>query len=112
MFKSIDVGLKGIAWSPKGYLLTIHNSNGELFKIDLKQGGEVSKVITKTFFPGGDGLLLDSAENLVLIQNKGVHKIYEIRSNNNWKADEINAYSLLVDRFHQLTTGTMNGNKL
>lgn len=112
LFKSEDVGLNGIVWHPDGYLIVAHNSNGQLFKIDLAQPDRVSKIQIKTFFPGADGLLWDAGGNLVLVQNKGVHKVFQLMSGDNWQTAEIKAYTLMTDRFHQPTTATMKDGKV
>jgi sugar lactone lactonase YvrE len=112
LFKTNGVGLNGIEWSSKGYLIVAHNTNGQLLKIDTKQPDKIAKVKINTFFPGADGLLWNAAGNLVLIQNKGVNKVFELVSNDNWESAEIKSATLLVDRFHQPTTATLNTGKL
>ena len=89
-----------------------HNTNGQLLKIDLKHPGKIIKVKIKQFFPGADGLLWDAAGNLALIQNKGVNKVFELVSNDNWESAEVKSTTLVVDRFHQPTTATLNMGKL
>ena len=110
LFKSIDVGLNGIVWHPKGFIIVAHNTNGALYKIDMS--GKVQKVQNNTFFPGADGLLWDNAGNLALVQNKGVNKIYQLRSADNYRSAEVIESTLLVDRFDYPTTLTKKGNQL
>lgn len=112
LFKSIEVGLNGIVWSPKGYLIVAHNTNGELYKVDVKQPANITKVKIKWFFPGADGLLFDAQGNLILVQNKGVNKVFQLASRNNWQSAEINGATLLVDRFDYPTTATLMGVKV
>jgi len=111
-FKSEDIGLNGIEWSPDGYLIVAHNSKGQLFKVDLREPERITKIQVKTFFPGADGLLWDSAGNLVLLQNKGVNKAFQLTSNDKWKSAEVKAYTLVEDRLHHPTTATMNKGKI
>ncbi|XP_077219101.1 uncharacterized protein LOC143853260 [Tasmannia lanceolata] len=60
------VGLNGIVYHPKGFLLVIHTSTGDLFKIDTMKE-EVRKVeITKGSLFVGDGLELLSPTKLVV----------------------------------------------
>lgn len=107
-FSSVDVGLNGIEWHPEGFLIVAHNTSGQLFKVDVAQPQKITKIGTKTFFPGADGLLWDAEGNLVLIQNKGVNKAFQLMSKDNWLSAEIVAYTLLTDRLHYPTTATLN----
>lgn len=111
-FGSPDVGLNGILWHPKGFLIAVHNSNGQLFKIDLAQPQQILKIQSKAFFPGADGLLWDAAGNLVLVQNKGVNKVFQLASADEWKTAELKAYTLMADRFHHPTTATLKDGKV
>lgn len=111
-FKSIDVGLNGIEWHPQGFLLVAHNTTGQLFKVDMAQPERITKIQMKTFFPGADGLLWDAEGNLVLIQNKGVNKAFQLVSKDNWQSAEVKAYTLVADRLHYPTTGTLNNKKV
>ncbi|MGB8192397.1 MAG: hypothetical protein WCF67_10785 [Chitinophagaceae bacterium] len=112
LFKSEDVGLNGIVWSSKGYLVVAHNTKGQLLKVSTAQPGSVTVIKTKSFFPGADGLLWDQNENLVLIQNKGVNKVFRLSSADNWQSAEIEAYTLMEDRFHYPTTSTLANGKI
>lgn len=111
-FKSEDVGLNGIEWHPKGFLIVAHNTSGLLYKIDMAQPERITKVQMKTFFPGADGLLWDAEGALVLMQNKGANKIFQLTSKDNWQSAEVKAYTLLEDRLHHPTTAALNNNKV
>ena len=111
-FKSEDVGLNGIEWSPDGFLVVAHNTNGQLYKIDMVQPERITKIQQKTFFPGADGLLWDNAGNLVLIQNKGVNKAFQLTSKDGWQSAEVKGYTLLEDRLHHPTTVTLSNGML
>lgn len=111
-FKSEDVGLNGIEWSRDGFLIVAHNTNGQLYKIDLLQPERITKIQIKTFFPGADGLLWDAAGNLILIQNKGVNKAFQLVSKDNWQSAELKGYTLVEDRLHHPTTLTMKDGML
>lgn len=104
LFKGMGIGLNGIAWNPKGYLLTINDANGNILKIDL-QSKNVATVKTSQFFPGGDGLLLVSGK-LYLVQNKGVNKISILQSRDDWKTAELVCATAAVDRFQNPSTLT------
>jgi len=112
LFKSVAIGLNGIVVHPKGFLLTVNNGNGTILKVDLKNPADVQKVKTDVFFPGADGLLLNRENNLVLIQNKGVNRVFEIKSSDEWKTAKVIASTKVEDRFQNPTTSTMSGDKI
>ncbi len=111
-FKSEDVGLNGIIFHPQGYLLVAHNTSGAIFKVDIKNPKLVSKVTLKTFFPGADGLLWASPNNLVLVQNKGVNKAFQLGSTDNWMSAEVKAATATADRFQYPTTATLQDGRV
>jgi sugar lactone lactonase YvrE len=110
LFAGTDVGLNGIVWHKEGYLLVVNSSQGQLYKIDLSNPANITKVQQPAFFPGGDGLLWDEQGNLVLVQNEGSHKIFRLRSANNWQSCELVAATSFEDRFSQPSTATLKGN--
>ncbi len=112
LFKSEDVGLNGILFHPQGYLLVAHNTNGVLLKVDVRDPKRITTVKIKTLFPGADGLLWASPNNLVLIQNKGVNKAFQLSSNDNWMTAEVKAATATEDRFQYPTTGTMQDSRI
>lgn len=101
---SIDVGLNGIVWSNKGFLIVANSSQGQLYKIDINNPTSISVIHQTTFFPGADGLLWDTKGNLLLAQNRGVHKIFQLTSKDNWGSCEVIASTLATDRFIQPST--------
>lgn len=106
LFKTKDIGLNGIAYHPKGYLLAVNNGAGAILKVDLKNPKNVTKVKIDQFFPGADGLLVDKQNNLILIQNKGVNKAFMISSGDDWKTAMVKGSTPLDARFHNPTTAT------
>jgi hypothetical protein len=112
LFKSEDVGLNGILFHPQGYLLVAYNTNGVLLKVDVRDPKRITTVKIKTLFPGADGLLWASPNNLVLIQNKGVNKAFQLSSNDNWMTAEVKAATAAEDRFQYPTTGTMQDSRI
>jgi len=68
--------------------------------------------VMRNFFPGADGLLLDENGDLVLIQNKGVDKIYKIQSADNWLSATVTAATVATDRFQNPTTATFANGKV
>lgn len=111
-FRAVDIGLNGIVWSPDGYLIVAHNSDGNLYKIDISDPRRITRIKQQTFFPGADGLLWDAQGNLVLVQNKGVHKIFRLSSRDNWQSAEVTASTLAADRFHQPSTAASRKNMI
>ncbi|KAK3151415.1 hypothetical protein QOZ80_3AG0245580 [Eleusine coracana subsp. coracana] len=59
------VGLNGIVYHPNGYLLVVHTSGGDLFKVDPKTGS-VRKVDVRGSLKQGDGLELLSPTRLAV----------------------------------------------
>uniref|UniRef100_A0A0D9VT75 SMP-30/Gluconolactonase/LRE-like region domain-containing protein n=1 Tax=Leersia perrieri TaxID=77586 RepID=A0A0D9VT75_9ORYZ len=74
------VGLNGIVYHPNGYLLVIHTSGGDLFKVDPKTGS-VHVVRVQGSLKTGDGLALLSPTRLVAAGL--VSRLVE--SNDDWK---------------------------
>jgi sugar lactone lactonase YvrE len=109
LFKTKDIGLNGIAYHPRGYLIAVNNGAGAILKIDLKNPKNVTKVKINQFFPGADGLLIDKLNNLILIQNKGVNKAFMISSNDEWKTATVKGHTTLEERFQNPTTATLSG---
>lgn len=111
LFKGTDIGLNGIAVNSSGYLITVNNSDGTILKVDLKQPKKVSKVKIDGHFPGADGIMIDGTGNLVLIQNKGVNKVYTISSGDNFMSAKVVSATDGNDRFAQPSTGIMRNGK-
>jgi hypothetical protein len=112
MFKTEGVGLNGIVFHPSGYLLTVSSGTGAVYKVDLKNPKSISKVATEQFFMNGDGLLLTGNNKLVLVQNGGSDKIYELTSEDNFVSAKISASTLVADRFTYPSTATMANDKV
>ncbi|WP_153797338.1 gluconolaconase [Foetidibacter luteolus] len=112
LFKGFDIGLNGIVYHPNGYLLAVNNNNGSILKIDVLNSSMIQTVMTDNFFPGADGLLLDKNNNLILVQNKGVNKIFMLQSKDDFKTAVIVAATSTEDRFAQPSTATYQGDKL
>jgi sugar lactone lactonase YvrE len=111
-FAATGTGLNGIVWHPDGFLLVNNNANGSLLKVDLNDPQQVSKVQVNQFFPGADGLLLDGQNNLVLVQNKGVNKIFKLASTDKWASAKVIAATQSKDMFNFPSTATQKGNEV
>ena len=111
-FKSEDVGLNGILYHPQGYLIVDHNTNGALYKIDLKNPKTITPVKIKGLFPGADGMVWQSPSMLAMVQNKGVNKIWQISSSDNWATAEVKGVTATLDNFQHPTTAAVQDGRV
>ncbi len=113
-FLGEGIGLNGIVYHPDGYLIVVKKDDGQLFKISLDNNRGISTIKTNQKFVGGDGLVLTTNDELIVIANRASGQITEtvflISSNDNWQSAE------LKDQYNfgmvYLTTGTIRKNKL
>jgi DNA-binding beta-propeller fold protein YncE len=112
LFKGEDVGLNGIAYNPQGFLLVDDSRTGSVYKVDLANPKNIKKVNINNFFPGADGLIMQDANTLLLIQNQGVDKVFKIESTDNWATAKIKAATGGEDRFQHPSTGTIANGKV
>lgn len=110
-FASAGVGLNGIVVHPGGYLLVANNGAGALLKVDLRDPQRVGRVMIDQFFPGADGLLLDGRD-LLLVQNKGVNKVFRLASADNWQRAAVVAATKMEDRFSYPSTLTKRNQEI
>jgi len=112
LFETKGVGLNGIVYHPSGFLLVVSSGTGTIYKVDIKDPKKVNKVTTDQYFMNGDGLLLLSENKLVLVQNGGSDKIYELTSEDNWQSAKLTATTMATDRFTYPSTATRAGDKV
>ena len=112
IFKGDDIGLNGIAYNPDGYLLVDNDREGALYKIPVNNPNDITKVNIRTFFPGCDGLVLTDKNTLVLIQNKGVNKVFQLTTINGWQSAAVTAATAGKDHFQQPSAGVADNGKL
>lgn len=112
LFKTEGIGLNGIVWHPSGYLLSVSSGTGTIYKINIDDPKKVSKVLTEQFLMNGDGLLLTGSQKLVVVQNGGSDKIYELTSSDNWHSAKLSASTLVADRFTYPSTATKADGKI
>lgn len=112
LFKTKGIGLNGIVYHPAGYLLAVSSGTGAIYKIDLSNPKNVTKVRTEQFFVNGDGLLLQNNQKLIVVQNGGSDKIYELTSEDNWTSAKLSAATLVADRFTYPSTATKAQDKI
>ncbi|MFD1258369.1 gluconolaconase [Mucilaginibacter terrae] len=107
LFESIDIGLNGIVYHPLGFLIVNNNSKGAIYKIDMKNPQNITRVKVKTLFPGADGMLIGPGGSIIVVQNKSVDKVHQLTSTDNWQTAEVQGSTTAEDRYQQPSTGTM-----
>lgn len=112
LFKTKGIGLNGIVYHPAGYLLVCSSGTGAIYKIEIADPRKITKVATEQFFVNGDGLLLTGTTKLILVQNGGSDKIYELESKDNWASAALSASTLAADRFTYPSTATKAKDKV
>lgn len=88
-FWSANIGLNGIVYHPAGYLLTVNSGAGAIFKVSLSDPKNITKVKIDQFFPGGDGIVLETNNTIALVQNQSVNKVFKLVSNDNWQTAKV-----------------------
>lgn len=105
-FGGEGIKLNGIVAHPDGYLLAVRMDSGDLYKFNLKTK-EITQVALPMPMPGGDGLLLDADNNLMLVQNdKGV--VRRLHSTDGWKTASLTG-STQSPLSYPTTLTTVNG---
>lgn len=112
LYKTKGIGLNGIVWHKGGFLLASSGARGALYKIPLSSPNSPEKVAMANFFMNADGLVLNAADTLTLVQNGGAEKIYKLVSNDNWKSAEMAATTLVADRFSYPSTAVLRGSQV
>ncbi|HET6337459.1 MAG TPA: hypothetical protein VFG30_29745 [Polyangiales bacterium] len=95
------ISLNGLVVHPDGYLLVIKKSDGTLFKVPLANPSTFTKVEIATQLVGGDGVLLASDKNLVIIANqvpgKASNAAFSLFSEDGWATARVRATQPLGD---------------
>jgi sugar lactone lactonase YvrE len=99
LFKTEGIGINGIVWHPAGFLLTASSGTGQIYKVDISNPKNVSKVMAEQFFVNADGILLNDSNTLTLVQNGGSDKIYKLKTEDNFNSVKLSASTLVADRF-------------
>ena len=84
-FSNANFGLNGIVYHPDGYLIVANTGQGNLFKVDLKNGNLVSQITEFGPLPG-DGLTLLNNDLYVVT---GGARVAQLRSADSWKTAKI-----------------------
>ncbi|GEP51153.1 hypothetical protein FNO01nite_18250 [Flavobacterium noncentrifugens] len=112
LFKTEGVGLNGIVWNPGNFLLVSSSGAGTVFKVDVANPTNITRVELPQFFMNADGLLLNDSSTLTLVQNGGSNRIYQLQSTDNWKSAKVKSATKYEDRFAFPSTATANKNEV
>ena len=108
LFKTEGVGLNGIVWHEGNFLLVASSGAGTVFKVNIANPTDISRVSLPQFFMNADGLLLTDPNTLTLVQNGGSNRIYQLLTNDNWKSAKVKSATKFEDRFAFPSTATAN----
>jgi len=108
LFMTEGVGLNGIVWNPGNFLLVASSGAGTIFKVDVANPMNITRVELPQFFMNADGLLLNDANTLTLVQNGGSNRIFQLQSSDNWKSAKVKSATKYEDRFAFPSTATAN----
>ena len=106
-WKKEGFNLNGIVFHPNGYLIAVQSNTGELFKIELKNPKIITKITTDLFL-GGDGLILNGKNELVVISNSK-KEAYKINTMDNFTTAKVSKTTATEMNFP--TTGVFVNNK-
>jgi DNA-binding beta-propeller fold protein YncE len=109
LFKTEGIGINGIVYHPRGFLLVDNTGTGAICKVDINNPTSVQKVKINQFFIGSDGMLLSDTNMLTVVVNGGNEKIYKLKSDDNWQSARLAATTLIADRFTYPSTATRAG---
>ncbi|XP_060214624.1 uncharacterized protein LOC132641600 [Lycium barbarum] len=74
------VGLNGIVYNTRGYLLVVQSNTGKLFKVNVNDGTARTVTLTKDL-TGGEGISVRK-DGVVLVVSR--NKLYFLKSNDGW----------------------------
>ena len=89
LFTGEGFNLNGIVHHPDGYLLVAKHNSGEVFRVSTTGDRSVQRVQLPEALPGADGLVLDGAKRLVVVQNAGKDRVVELVSGDGWRSASI-----------------------
>lgn len=113
-FAGEGVNLNGLVVHPDGYLLVIKKSDGALFKVPLNEPERFSRLTVAERFVGGDGLLLASKRDLLIVANQvpgqAANSAYALSSDDAWASATLRAVEPLGSSYP--TTAVLRGDAL
>src|SRR5690606_22087695 len=91
----------------------VDNSNtGRIYKITINNPENILNLDINQYFLGADGLLLQAHDTLTVVVNGGNDKIYQLKTEDNWKSARLCGTTSLLDRFTYPSTATINQNEI
>lgn len=100
-FVGEGINLNGLVVHPDGYLLVIKKSDGTLFKVPLDKPAALVQVKLDAPIIGGDGVLLASDRNLVIIANQvpgtASNAAFALTTQDGWNSAKLQAKAALGD---------------
>jgi sugar lactone lactonase YvrE len=112
MFETEGIGVNGIVYHPNGYLLVDNTNTGRIYKVDINNPQNVQRVDIEQYFLGADGMVLNDSSRLTIVVNGGNEKIYQLKSEDNWKSAKLAASTLIADRFSYPATATVSNDEV
>lgn len=113
-FRGAGFTLNGIQVHEGGFLLVVKKSDGKLFRIPLDHPATFSEVKLPEPLVGGDGLVLVSPRELVVIANRAgavvANQVYTLVSDDNWQSARIAEKAALEDTY--ATTGVKHDGRV
>ncbi len=82
LWKGEGFNLNGIVCTNDGYLLAAQSNTGFVYKIEIKNPKNISKVNTAAIV-GADGLILHNENELIVVSN-GSQKVHKIKTTDHW----------------------------
>ncbi|MBE9462671.1 gluconolaconase [Dyadobacter subterraneus] len=108
-YETKGIGLNGIVYHPAGFLLVDNSNTGQIYKVDIEAPDNVQKVEVDQYFLGADGLLMSGDDKLTVVVNGGNDKIFQLKTDDNFKSAWLSGTTLAADRFTYPSTAVRNG---
>ncbi|MCX2744621.1 hypothetical protein OO013_12130 [Mangrovivirga sp. M17] len=106
-------GLNGIAWSPKGYLITAKYDEGKLFRVSTYDPTKTHEIKIDQDIASPDGLLMINPHTLLMVGNnlgqaKGPVGVYKLQSFDNWRSAKVVDFMPVEENFPTTLTRVYN----
>lgn len=113
-FAGEGINLNGVVVHPRGFLLVVKKSDGVLFRVPLANPNDVSTVMVRERFVGGDGLVLSGDNELVIIANQvptsPTNAVFSLATDDDWTSATVRETRRLGDVYP--TGGALRGDKV
>jgi sugar lactone lactonase YvrE len=112
LFRTAGIGLNGLVYHPKGFLIVNSTGKGMLYKVDINNPQNVQAVKSSMYFIGADGMLLNDENHITMLVNGGNDKIFRLVTEDNWQSLKLDGTTLIADRFSYPATATFRGDEI